>query len=106
MSHSPAVTRYLELTRETLPKAAHDAGRRWPVRYDHCFQRIVLDTICGGVWYDHLARPAYRHLSEAQARQAVTLCEDILSGRVDLWALNTQSLAWRGKSHVRRQTAR
>ena len=23
---------------------------QWPVKYDHCFQRIVLDNICNGCW--------------------------------------------------------
>ncbi|MEM6578390.1 MAG: hypothetical protein AAF678_07850 [Pseudomonadota bacterium] len=97
MNVSPDVARYLELTREALPEKARDPGLRWPVVNDHCFQRIVLDAVCGGVWYNSIERPAYRHLSEAQARQAVALCEDILAGRADLWDLNNQSLAWRGK---------
>ncbi|MEM1152020.1 MAG: hypothetical protein AAGI03_15975 [Pseudomonadota bacterium] len=95
--HLSYVERYLELTRQVMPRKAREAHINWPVRFDHCFQRIVLDTICGDVWYNHLQRPAYRHLSDAQAREAVALCEDILSGRADLWALNAQSLAWRGK---------
>ncbi|PTX57031.1 hypothetical protein C8N43_1696 [Litoreibacter ponti] len=92
------VDRYLTLTRETLPAEAARRGRDWPVRNDHCFQRIVLDAISGGVWYDHIEKPAYKHLTEAQATQAVELCERILSGEADLWALNDQSLIWRGKS--------
>ncbi|MEM1065736.1 MAG: hypothetical protein AAF771_12865 [Pseudomonadota bacterium] len=69
----------------------------WPVRNDHCFQRIVLDAVCGGSWYAYLKRPAYAHLSVAQAAEAVNLCERIISGEADLWALNRQSLQWRGK---------
>ncbi|KIC48790.1 hypothetical protein [Tateyamaria sp. ANG-S1] len=91
------VNRYLTLTREVLPQMAADQGRTWPVRNDHCFQRIVLDNICGGVWYDHIDRPAYKHLTPAKAQAAVALCNDIISGRADLHALNRQSLAWRGK---------
>jgi hypothetical protein len=67
------------------------------VRNDHCFQRIVLDAICGGTWYDHIARPAYKHLTRYQALQAVTLCDAIISGDADLTQLNRQSLTWRGK---------
>ena len=33
----------------------------------HCFQRIVLDTICGGVWYEHLSRPECNNLTNDQA---------------------------------------
>ena len=88
---------YLHLTRQVLPMLARTTNSHWPVRNDHCFQRIVLDTICGGVWYDHIARPAYRHLSHAQTALAVELCEQIIAGKTDLGLLNQQSLAWRGK---------
>jgi len=54
---------YLHLTKEILPSLARSSRRDWPVREDHCFQRIVLDTICDGVWYEHLDRPAYKNLT-------------------------------------------
>lgn len=92
-----AVDRYLYLTRITLPERARSADVDWPVVNDHCFQRIILDAVAGDVWYDHIAKPAYRHLTEHQARQAAALAEDILSGTADLHALNRQSLFWRGK---------
>lgn len=91
---SEAVDRYLQLTRDALPKAA-STGRGWPVVNDHCFQRIVLDTICGGVWYDHIARPAYKNLTPDQADRAAQLADDILNGRADVRALNDQSKRWR-----------
>lgn len=91
------VSTYMRLTKDVLPKLALSEHRDWPVHADHCFQRIVLDNICGGVWYDHLARPAYRHLSKEQAQSAVKLCEDIIDGRADLNILNQNSLNWRGK---------
>lgn len=91
------VSRYLHLTREVMPARARQPGTKWPVREDHCFQRIVLDHVAGGRWYDHIARPAYKHLSADQAAEAVRLCEAILEGCADLAALNRQSLAYRGK---------
>ena len=90
--------RYMELTKEVMPKMAKDKALNWPVQYDHCFQRIVLDTICNGTWYQHLKRPAFKHLSKTQAFMAVQLCEDIIAGRADLIALNRQSLSWRKKN--------
>ncbi len=96
------VAQYLHLTHTVMPALAQTSKRHWPVRNDHCFQRIVLDTICGGVWYDHIARPAFRHLSPAQAMRAVQLCEQIIAGAADLTALNQQSLAWRGKGKTLR----
>lgn len=53
--------------------------------------------MCGGVWYDHVARPAYRNLTATQAVAAVALCEAVLDGSEDVSALNRQSLRWRGK---------
>lgn len=90
-------TLYRHLTCTIMPQMARTTHKDWPVRHDHCFQRIVLDTICGGVWYDHIARPAIRHLTLAQASKAADLCEDIIAGKADLAALNRQSLRYRGK---------
>ena len=88
---------YIHLTKEVLPLMARSDKHNWPVSEDHCFQRIVLDNICGGVWYDHLSRPAYKHLTNDQVQLAVKLCQDIAEGQADLNHLNQQSLAWRGK---------
>ena len=95
------VEAYLRLTKQVLPALAQSDGQDWPVREDHCFQRIILDTICGGVWYAHLDRPAYKNLTHDQAQRAVDLCREIAKGRADLQQLNNQSLIWRGKSRVR-----
>ncbi|MEM7732866.1 MAG: hypothetical protein AAF280_08815 [Pseudomonadota bacterium] len=92
-----AVARYLHLTKEVMPALAKDGNRSWPVVNDHCFQRIVLDAVSGGVWYDHIARPAYRNMTAEDATRAVTLCEDIIAGNADIEALNRQSLMFRGK---------
>ena len=87
---------WLRLTRDTLPALAGD--RNWPVRADHCFQRILLDNALGGRWYDHVAaRPAYRHVGEAALVRAVELARAAVRGEVDLTDLNRRSLAWRGK---------
>ena len=91
------VSQYMVLTKEIMPDLARTSHTHWPVRNDHCFQRIVLDAVCGGVWYDHLLRPAYKNLTRDQAANAVDLCNDIISGDSDLEVLNRQSLKWRGK---------
>jgi hypothetical protein len=97
LTREELVAYYIEMTKETMPRLASTTHKNWPVRNDHCFQRIILDTLCGGIWYDRLSRPAYKHLSREQALQAVNLCNDIIAGTVDLVALNRQSLLWRGK---------
>ena len=91
------VSRYLVLTKEIMPHLARRSHPHWPVCNDHCFQRIVLDTLCGGVWYDWLPRPAYKNLTHDQAAKAVDLCNKIILGDIDLVVLNNQSLKWRGK---------
>ena len=91
------VSRYMVLTKEIMPHLARTSHRHWPVRNDHCFQRIVLDVVCGGVWYDHLLRSAYENLTHDLAANAVDLCNDIILGDADLVVLNRKSLLWRGK---------
>jgi len=87
---------WLTLTRETMPSEA--AARRWPVRFDHCFQRILLDNAAGQVWYEAFeGRPAYKHAPRDLLEQAVMLGEQALSGEADLVALNQESLRLRGK---------
>ena len=91
------VSTYMHLSKEVLPKIARGRQRNWPVSADHCFQRIVLDHVCGGVWHEYLTRPAYKNLTKDQAQRAVKLCKAIANGRIDLQKLNQQSLIWRGK---------
>ena len=91
------IARYRDLTGRVMPDRARRGGTGWPVVNDHCFQRIVLDNVCGGTWYDHIARPAYRNMTRDQAMRAVALSEAILDGTADLGALNRQSLIWRSK---------
>lgn len=88
--------RWLSLTREEMPSVAKARG--WPVVFDHCFQRILLDNAAGRVWYEVIEkRPAYRHAPEALLRDAVELGEAALEGKADLHALNRESLRLRGK---------
>lgn len=97
MDRASLEAEWLELTREAMPAVAH--ARRWPVRADHCFQRILLDSACGGRWYDFVAkRPAYRHADQPVLARAVALGQAVMAGKADLAELNRQSLAWRGKA--------
>ena len=91
------VSVYMYLSKEVLPTMARSCQRNWPVSADHCFQRIVLDHVCGGVWHEYLDRPAYKNLTKDQVQRAVRLCEGIVVGDIDLWKLNRQSLIRRDK---------
>ena len=104
MSRAQLEAIWLSLTREKLPALA--AQRRvsqyaWPVSADHCFMRIILDAVHRQRWDAVVtARPAYRHIDDERLRAAVKLAQDIAAGEGDLWALNAQSLAWRGKQRI------
>ncbi|MBB5699734.1 GCN5-related N-acetyltransferase [Sphingomonas yantingensis] len=92
---TPLEARWLDLTRRVLPALAAERG--WPVRADHCFQRILLDNAFGGVWYDFVSRrPAYAHADAAALARAVALGEGAVAGTIDLADLNRRSLVWRG----------
>ncbi|MEW4447664.1 GCN5-related N-acetyltransferase [Qipengyuania sp. JC766] len=96
MDRSQLVDRWFALTRGTMPGVA--AGKGWPVRLDHCFQRILLDNAVGGPWREHVAAPAYRNASDAVLREAIRLGEAAIAGELDLADLNRRSLVWRGKA--------
>ncbi|WP_375273212.1 GCN5-related N-acetyltransferase [Sphingomonas sp.] len=97
MTRAALEQRWLTLTRELMPTLASECG--WPVRNDHCFQRILLDAAVGGCWYDAIPqRPAYRHAEATLLARAIDLGEAVVAGEADLAALNRQSLAWRGKA--------
>lgn len=88
---------WLGLTREVLPALAGPRG--WPVRNDHCFQRILLDNACGGCWYHHVPRrPAYRYMNIDTLVRALALARAAEAGWADLHLLNRRSLKWRGKA--------
>ncbi|KQU61878.1 GCN5-related N-acetyltransferase [Sphingomonas sp. Leaf339] len=87
---------WLHLTRVELPALA--AARDWPVRADHCFQRILLDNAFGGRWYDHIPRrPAYAHAAPEMLAHAIAIGRTAIAGQADMDDLNRRSLAWRGK---------
>jgi hypothetical protein len=89
----PLRERYRELTEETLPAAADED---WPVQADHCCQRLVLDALFDDVWYDHVAgRPAFRHLTTDQLREAICIAESMVDDPERAAALQRASLRHR-----------
>ena len=94
MTRADIEAHWLALTREIMPSVAAD--RRWPIRNDHCFQRVLLDNACGGTWYAYISkRPAYRRADAATLERAIALGEAVLAGSADLDELNRRSLQWR-----------
>ena len=89
---------YLDLTNRVLPDLA--GQRHFPVRLNHCFQRIVLDNLFNDCWYNVLSHrePAYKQLNEEQLERAIALAKAIIDQPDDYLAqLNQNSLRWRGK---------
>ena len=94
---------YLHLTNQVMPAVATQRG--WPVHRNHCFQRIILDTLFHDCWYHHLDRtsriPAYRQLSQEQLVQALAIAQQMLDSTTRVEQLNQQSLRYRGKQRSR-----
>ena len=95
MAEQRIVDRWFALTRERMPALADQRG--WPVRLDHCFQRILLDNAVGGHWSEEIPAPAYRNAPDELLERAIALGEAAVAGEEDLGELNENSLAWRGK---------
>ena len=92
--------RWRDLVERRLPAAARasEAARAdWPVRFDHCFARILLDNACGRPWREVVVPPAWRHMPAATLAEALALGERVLRGEADLHRLNQRSLMLRGK---------
>jgi hypothetical protein len=69
---------YYHLVSKRLPDAARERGD-WPIQADHCFGRVVLDTLFEDEWYDHVdGRPAYQHISPTELRDAITIARLLL----------------------------
>ncbi|MEL6901287.1 MAG: hypothetical protein AAFP07_10080 [Cyanobacteria bacterium J06606_4] len=88
---------YLDLINRQLPEKASQVSM--PVRFNHCFARIVLDNLFEGCWYDYLSRkqPAYKQLSAEQMKQAIAIALEMLQSPPRVFELNERSLKWRGK---------
>ena len=92
MDRDALQARYQTLINETLP-----AAYTQPIRFNHCFGRVVLDWLFGDVWYDHVERPAYRNLTAEQLTACIERMETWLQNHAVLVADNAASLAVRGK---------
>ncbi|MGI8942891.1 MAG: GCN5-related N-acetyltransferase [Qipengyuania sp.] len=93
MASENLVDHWFRLTRERMPSVARQRG--WPVQFDHCFQRILLDNAVGAKWNEEIPAPAYRNAPDEVIERAIALGEAAVSGIEDLAALNACSLAWR-----------
>ena len=95
MTREELEARWFALTSDDMPAVAAERG--WPVRFDHCFQRILLDNAVDRPWREVIAAPAYREAPDRVLEAAIALGEATLAGLEDLSALNHKSLEMRGK---------
>ncbi len=69
----------------------------YPVRYNHCFNRIILDWLFSDCWYNHLDRnkTAISQLSDTQLEAAIVRMNQWLNDPQILITDNKISLAYR-----------
>ena len=70
-------------------------AQRWPIRADHCFMRVCLDTAIGRRWDEAVRRPAVGNLTPDQLARAGAVAESIVADPGSLVRLNASSLALR-----------
>lgn len=86
------VTAYKRLINDTLP-----ATYTFPVRYNHCFARIILDWLFSDCWYHHLSpdKPAVAQLTKQQLMAAIERMNSWLHNQQLLISDNEASLKFR-----------
>ena len=84
---------YQTLINQTLPSTYTQ-----PIRFNHCFGRVVLDWLFDDVWYGHVDRPAYRHLTAEQLSRCIDRMHQWIADHSVLVADNARSLQLRGKA--------
>ncbi|MGD1928119.1 MAG: hypothetical protein ACFB12_04335 [Leptolyngbyaceae cyanobacterium] len=94
---------YLDLVNHQLPPAARQ--QRYPVRFNHCFARIILDNVCGCEWYRAIKRPAYKNMTSAQLTAAIALGHTFLAQPSACFVANQKSLMYRRQANRDSQSA-
>ncbi len=71
-----------------------------PVRFNHCFNRIILDWLYKDCWYNHLDKnnTAISQLNDQQLNKAILRMKDWLKDQQLLIDDNNASLIYRKKS--------
>lgn len=85
---------YKQLLNHQLPEKY-----TYPVRYNHCFNRIVLDWLFSDCWYHHLdkKKTAISQLNNQQLQSAINRMHQWLSHQQILIEDNERSLKYRRK---------
>jgi len=83
---------------EEFPAAAKSGG--YPIRFNHCFLRVVYDNLFGAKWQTVLTngKPAIHQLTEEQLERALEIGRRITDDPEVCRELNGKSLEWRNKT--------
>ena len=75
-----------------------------PVRFNHCFNRIILDWLFNDCWYNHLSKKqtAISQLSTEQLQAAIARMNEWLNDHDLLYLDNNRSLSFRKKNQTRK----
>ncbi|KAI4125080.1 MAG: hypothetical protein LQ338_004467 [Usnochroma carphineum] len=79
----------------------------WPVHVDHCFGRIILDSVVGkdSPWMEKLRSPAIKNMTPDQLKKCIALGNAIAEGKESLVELDAKSLQLRGKKQKKQAAA-
>ncbi len=93
------VATYIRLINTDLP-----AKYKSPVRFNHCFNRIILDWLFNDCWYNHLSKKqtAISQLSTEQLQAAIARINEWLKDHDQLYLDNSRSLNFRKKNLTRK----
>ncbi len=71
----------------------------YPVKHNHCFNRIILDWLFNDCWYKHLDRrqTAISQLNESQLKAAIKRMNEWMADQQLLITDNENSLKYRNK---------
>lgn len=97
------IAEYQELINVTLPSIYKS-----PVRYNHCFNRIILDWLFGDCWYNFLdtKKTAISQLSKDQINSAIVRMKEWLQHHELLILDNNNSLNYRKQFKKKSQPAK
>ena len=103
-SRDELVAEYTRLAKDALPARAKE--EKWPIRFDHCFMRVMLDCAFGKCWYECLDRKkgsAISQIGDADLAAAVAVGKRMeAEGRSAVDELRTRGRCGSGASAQRR----
>lgn len=77
-----------------LPRRAKK--KKWKVKSDDVFRRIIYDNVFGKPWDQAVNPPAIRNMTRHQMALVYTLCRLVFEGKVDTLLLLERSNGMRG----------